>query len=110
MPNFQASAQILFNIRLRPILLRSAASFIIWYPNVPCFWFWFSDTDIKQTARRIVWEEMCSSDKLHSLRSLLQALHTKYRHLYSLYVHFTHQRTERYLAFHTSVMTEIVVT
>jgi hypothetical protein len=32
-------------------------------------------------------------------RSILQALHAQYRHLYSLYAQFTHQRTERYLAF-----------
>jgi len=43
---------------LRPIMHKSGASFFIWYPIVPCYLFWDSDRDIKQTARKSVWEEM----------------------------------------------------
>jgi hypothetical protein len=50
----------MFHIMLRTILLKSAISFFISYPNVPCYLFWVSGADIKQTARRFffVWEEM----------------------------------------------------
>jgi hypothetical protein len=55
-----------------------------------------SDTDIKQTARRIVWEEISStSDKLHSLRSLLQAFNTSSGYLDSSLASFIHQGTVR---------------
>lgn len=56
MPNFQVHARYLFHIRLRTILLKSAASFSIRYPNVPCYFFCVNDTEIKQTARRIIWQ------------------------------------------------------
>jgi hypothetical protein len=56
--NFQTGGQILFLIMLRPILLKSVASFFIWYLIVPCYLFWDSDTDVKQTTRKSVQEEM----------------------------------------------------
>jgi hypothetical protein len=64
MPNFQARSQLLFHIMLRTILIKSVASFFIWYPNVSCYLFWVSDTDMKQTARRLIfliWELIWSS-------------------------------------------------
>jgi hypothetical protein len=60
-PNFQTRAQIIFHIMVRPFLLKSAAPFFILLFNVHCYLFSVSDTDIKQTARRNVWEEMWGS-------------------------------------------------
>ena len=101
MPNFQARAQIQFHIRLRPILVESVASCFIGYPNVPCYLFWVGDTDIKQTARRTVWEDMCVSitqAAFYCVRSLLQALHTSSGYADSLYAHCTQQRKVRSVA------------
>ena len=102
--NFQEHAQILFNIRLKPFLPKSAASFFIWYPNFPCYLFSVCDTDIKQTARRIVWDEMWGSIRQAAFSSLLQAIHTSCRQLYALCAHFSLMGRERSLARHVSVM------
>jgi len=58
MPIFQASKQIIFNFRSKPIMLKSTASLFIWYRNVPSYLFWVSGRDKEQIARRNVWEEM----------------------------------------------------
>jgi hypothetical protein len=72
---------VIFNIRLGLILLKSAVSFSIWYPNFPCYLFSFSDSDFKQIARRIIWKEM--------------SVNIRQATLFSAYVHccmdFTHQ-------------------
>jgi hypothetical protein len=75
-------------------MLKSGASFFIWYSNIPCYLFSVSDRDIKQTARRIVG----TSYTLLCIRTLLQALHTSSGYLDSCYAHCTDQRNERTLA------------
>jgi len=69
-PNIKALAQVIFHIKLRPILLKSVGSFFICYPMDPCYLLSVCDKDIKQTARIIVFwvgkKCVSASDKLHS--------------------------------------------
>ena len=49
--NFQASAQTLFDIRLRPNSLKFSSSRFLRYPNIRTYKVLCSGTDIKQTAK-----------------------------------------------------------
>jgi len=90
MPNFQAGVQTLFNIRLRPILLKSASSIFIWYPNVPCYLFSVTDRDIKRTARRIVWEEMLINIRQATFCSLYVHFCRHFIHHVYICIHWMH--------------------
>jgi hypothetical protein len=90
MPIFQARARIIFHIRSKPILLKSAASFFIWYPNVPCSLFSVSGTDIKQTARRIVWEEMSVSIRQATFRSVYVHCCRHFTNQVNIWIYFMH--------------------
>jgi hypothetical protein len=94
-PKFQKKKS-LFHIMLSPIQLKCAPSFFIWCPNFPCYLFSVCVPDIKQTARRNVWEEICqhlTSYILLCVRSLLQELHPTSVYVDSFYVNSIHQYT-----------------
>ena len=52
MQNFQSPAHIIFYVRFRPILIKSSAFHVVWYPKYPSYVFWISNEFIKQTEQR----------------------------------------------------------
>ena len=67
MPHFQARSHIVFHIKIRQILLTSAASFLFEILTSLAICSHVGDRDIKENARRSVWKKCQSqSDKQHS--------------------------------------------
>jgi hypothetical protein len=67
MQNFQSRAHAIFYIRLRQILIKSAAFLVIWYPNFPSYVLYISNNFIMQTAPRNIEKFSFSVQKIQVL-------------------------------------------
>jgi major membrane immunogen (membrane-anchored lipoprotein) len=113
---FQASAQTLFDIRLRPNSLKFSASRFLRYPNIRTFKSLCSGTDIKQTSKTISFvlgrnvSQHRTSCMLLCIILLLHAF-LKFQWISGFFVHtVVHQSTVRSVACNKLEFQEEVVT
>ena len=87
---FKAREQILFHIRLRPLLLKYGFSFFVYNPKVSWYLFWVSDTDNKPTAIRKFFRILWDSIRLAAFCSVCFHCYMQFTPQVDAWINFVH--------------------